>query len=603
MASQGRYPNADTATAGWQYSGLPMWSQLRDSSDSTYIAAVTASTAYPYCCTVGAFDLPSQATDISVTVYFRIGPYGSYSTYGHYDAQLIISSTISTNGASQACSGSFVTKSTTWNTNPVTGVAWTVADINGTGANPLSGLALRTSDITNAAANQPSGLVTELSVFVSWTACVPDVTISSVDAISATSSTGHGNVTNDGGETVTARGIRWSPPPSPPDPPVHHDVASGSGTGTFAASFTELDPDTTYYVQAYATNSKGTAYSSSIEITTNPIYTGSVTIAATSACGESSKETAPNTETIAAMSAFSPASAATFQEAFTDAMTAFFEFGSPDANLNSLLALTSELSVDPSSLANQNISLAEEQVSELDASATCDPFDSSMAIDATASDAHISTFESFPAHNIDASSIFGSSSLFEGNSPLSLLHSADFDAWGVIMGTQYDGPLELDPIVSNFEASAIISTEYFDTDEYDFMSAFGGESSFGSSPALPFPIASAFGAESVFSSSPAQTIASTSSTSASSSQEAQSSKEIDFAETCGAEALLAKGLCDFSLSGTAHLSAMGRIGMTLGKELTMVSEFEASAEIGGVNTYFIVAGPGKIDDKATEWAG
>lgn len=68
-----------------------------------------------------------------------------------------------------------------------------------------------------------------------------------------------GIVTNDGGYTVTERGVCWSTTPLPDLSPSHNHTTNGSGTGTFSAFFTLPAPGV-YYIRAYATNSVGTSY-------------------------------------------------------------------------------------------------------------------------------------------------------------------------------------------------------------------------------------------------------------------------------------------------------------------------------------------------------
>ena len=85
-----------------------------------------------------------------------------------------------------------------------------------------------------------------------------NVATASITNISATSATCGGVVTDDGGYEVTARGVCWSASPNPTINDSH--TTDGTGTGSFASNITGLTPYTTYYVRAYATNSKGTAY-------------------------------------------------------------------------------------------------------------------------------------------------------------------------------------------------------------------------------------------------------------------------------------------------------------------------------------------------------
>ena len=75
-----------------------------------------------------------------------------------------------------------------------------------------------------------------------------------------------GNVTSDGGASVTERGVCWSLTANPTISDSHtHD---GSGTGGYTSSLTGLTPGEIYHVRAYATNSSGTGYGNDISFTT-----------------------------------------------------------------------------------------------------------------------------------------------------------------------------------------------------------------------------------------------------------------------------------------------------------------------------------------------
>lgn len=88
-----------------------------------------------------------------------------------------------------------------------------------------------------------------------------------------------GNVTNQGGSSVTTRGVCWSTNQSPTI--TNSKTSNGSGVGTFVGKMTGLTPNTTYYVRAYATNSAGTTYGNQVTIVTTalpPVQLQSVTI-------------------------------------------------------------------------------------------------------------------------------------------------------------------------------------------------------------------------------------------------------------------------------------------------------------------------------------
>jgi hypothetical protein len=81
----------------------------------------------------------------------------------------------------------------------------------------------------------------------------------SVTAVTGFTATSGGNITFNGGEPVTVRGVCWSTSQNP-DIINNSFTNDGSGSGSFDSSLTELTPATTYYVRAYATNSIGTSY-------------------------------------------------------------------------------------------------------------------------------------------------------------------------------------------------------------------------------------------------------------------------------------------------------------------------------------------------------
>lgn len=86
----------------------------------------------------------------------------------------------------------------------------------------------------------------------------PAVTTASVSNVAAVTATCGGNITYDGGATITARGVCWSTTPDPDISDPH--TAEGSGAGTFTSAMTNLAPATVYYVRAYASNAAWTVY-------------------------------------------------------------------------------------------------------------------------------------------------------------------------------------------------------------------------------------------------------------------------------------------------------------------------------------------------------
>ena len=92
------------------------------------------------------------------------------------------------------------------------------------------------------------------------------VETSAITKITGLTAVGGGNVTADGGSTVSAKGICWSTV-SPPT--VANSVTvDGEGLGTYTSYLSHLNSATKYYVRAYATNSFGTAYGQIVSFTT-----------------------------------------------------------------------------------------------------------------------------------------------------------------------------------------------------------------------------------------------------------------------------------------------------------------------------------------------
>lgn len=99
---------------------------------------------------------------------------------------------------------------------------------------------------------------------------LPTLSTLSVDEISSQSALSGGEVTSGGGAEVTSRGLVWNTLEDPTTTDHEGMTAEGDGTGSFTSSLSNLSPYTTYYVRAYAVNSKGTAYGNQVEFETLP---------------------------------------------------------------------------------------------------------------------------------------------------------------------------------------------------------------------------------------------------------------------------------------------------------------------------------------------
>ena len=91
---------------------------------------------------------------------------------------------------------------------------------------------------------------------------LPQVTTQAVTDISRTNgrATFHGTIVDAGEPEYTERGFVYATTHNPMIDSDTKVVASGKGRGEFVANATDLVVGNTYYVRAYATNTKGTAY-------------------------------------------------------------------------------------------------------------------------------------------------------------------------------------------------------------------------------------------------------------------------------------------------------------------------------------------------------
>ena len=95
---------------------------------------------------------------------------------------------------------------------------------------------------------------------------VPVITTTAATSVTTTSFVAGGNVTSNGGDSVTQRGICYSTSQNPTT--ADQKVNSGGGNGSFTVIVSGLALNTTYYVRAFAVNTAGTAYGNQVTIHT-----------------------------------------------------------------------------------------------------------------------------------------------------------------------------------------------------------------------------------------------------------------------------------------------------------------------------------------------
>ncbi len=98
---------------------------------------------------------------------------------------------------------------------------------------------------------------------------IPKVKSYGIPSTTKTSATTGGIITSDGAAEITDRGITWSKSQYPDSTElIANKTSSGSQSETFYVTLTGLDPNSDYFVWAYATNIAGTGYSEPRLITT-----------------------------------------------------------------------------------------------------------------------------------------------------------------------------------------------------------------------------------------------------------------------------------------------------------------------------------------------
>ncbi|MES2239547.1 MAG: T9SS type A sorting domain-containing protein [Bacteroidota bacterium] len=97
-----------------------------------------------------------------------------------------------------------------------------------------------------------------------------ELTTNNVTNISTTTAVAGGNITSDGGQAVTQRGVVYSNSNSSPTITDAKVVAATAGSGSFSVTLTGLSSATFYYARAYAINSGGISYGNTVRLSSLP---------------------------------------------------------------------------------------------------------------------------------------------------------------------------------------------------------------------------------------------------------------------------------------------------------------------------------------------
>ncbi len=102
---------------------------------------------------------------------------------------------------------------------------------------------------------------------------LPTILTNDATDVTISSATLNGNITSDGGSTVTAKGFQYGISAGN----LANTVSLGMGAGILTTTISNLDDNTTYYYRAYASNTQGTAYGETKTFTTIGIVAPSIT--------------------------------------------------------------------------------------------------------------------------------------------------------------------------------------------------------------------------------------------------------------------------------------------------------------------------------------
>ncbi len=157
----------------------------------------------------------------------------------------------------------------------------------------LSGLTANTTYFVRAFAENGGGISygNQLS-FKTLPTSLPVMTTRAISGISSYLAGSGGDISTDGGSTITTKGVCWSMNPNPTI--ANNKTNDGAGSSGYNSTITGLEKLTTYYVRAYATNTLGTAYGNQLSFkTTDTINPGpTIPVVGTSASTIASSTTA-----------------------------------------------------------------------------------------------------------------------------------------------------------------------------------------------------------------------------------------------------------------------------------------------------------------------
>lgn len=231
---------------------------------------------------LGTGPFTSMLTGLSPGVTYYVRAYSTNATGTGYGEERsftipvvvpgVMTQTVSNIGETSATGGGSITKTggapvisrgIVWDTTsaPTIALSTRILDslpgISFTGT--LSGLLPGTLYYVRAFATNSAGTGYGEEVVFQTNIALPSITTTVASSVTASTAIAGGTILSSGGSTITERGVVWSVTPGP-TVFLTTKTVDGNGTGTFTSQLSGLEPGRTYYLRAYATNSKGTAY-------------------------------------------------------------------------------------------------------------------------------------------------------------------------------------------------------------------------------------------------------------------------------------------------------------------------------------------------------
>ena len=155
----------------------------------------------------------------------------------------------------------------------ISGAVLTINPSSNLDSNSNYAIQIAATAIDDSSGNSFSGITNNTTLDFT-TASAPTVTTTTASSVTSTSVLLAGNISTDGGASVTERGYVYSITAYNSNPLINgtgvFKGTDGTGTGAFTETITDLIAGTSYSYKAYATNSSGTSYGT-LQTFTTPV--------------------------------------------------------------------------------------------------------------------------------------------------------------------------------------------------------------------------------------------------------------------------------------------------------------------------------------------